>query len=72
MSYSTFRFRSFDTAFKGLKDSLTDYLIENNIYFELSVVNVFCKYHFDIKCNDQTVAKINDYLNSITIYCKGV
>lgn len=61
---------NFETMFKGLKDQLAVYLKKNKIYYEVS--GAFGSYHFEIKATADQAENINNYLDSITIWCAGI
>lgn len=59
------KFYNFETMFKSLKEELTEFLKESGIYYEVSG----CEkgYHFEIKCNNEEVEKINNWLDDHTV-----
>lgn len=66
--YNMKKFYSFETKFRSLKDDLSNFLHENNIYYELS--GCFCNWHFEIKCDLEEVEKVNNWLDENTITCQ--
>ena len=64
------KFYSFDTMFTSLKNDLFSFLVDNNIYFEISGCGG--GWHFEILTVPGEVEKINSFLDSITIWCRGV
>lgn len=63
---------NFETMFRNLKDGLRAFLLENDIYFEISATGFFCGWHFEIKASEKEAEKINAWLDANTIYCEGV
>jgi hypothetical protein len=61
----TRKYYNFDTRFISLRDNLREYLKSNNIYYELS--GAYSYYHFEILANENELAKVNEFLDSITI-----
>ena len=59
------KYYNFDTMFKSLKDQLKCYLLENNIYFEISKNGEY--YHFEILTNSSGAETINNFLDEITV-----
>lgn len=59
------KFYNFETRFISLRDELRRYLQENGIYYELS--GGFSFYHFEIKTDSAGAARINEFLDTITI-----
>lgn len=59
------KYYNFETRFISLRDSLRNFLHENNIYYELSGGNSF--YHFEILANENEKEKINTFLDSVII-----
>ena len=55
------KFYSFETNSRLIKESLRNYLHFANIYYELS--GCFDGWHFEVKCNQLEVDKINRYLD---------
>lgn len=66
------KFYYFETQFRTLKEELRTFLIESNIYFELSATGYFCGWIFAIKCSEEEKEKINVFLDRVTIYHKAV
>ena len=64
------KYYNFDTMFLSLKNLLKCYLLENNIYFEISKNGPY--YHFEILTNAAGAELINDFLDANTIWNKGV
>lgn len=64
------KYYNFETMFRTLKEQLAAYLKKNNIYYECS--GCFGSYHFEIKATPEQAEQINNYLDTITIWCKGV
>ena len=52
--------------FKSLKDSLKLFLLENNIYFEIS--GAATVWHFEIFTDPDGMERINDFLDHNTIW----
>ena len=59
------KYYNFETRFISLRDNLREYLKNNNIYYELSGAYSF--YHFEVLASEEDVAKINTFLDTITI-----
>ena len=59
------KYYSFDTRFISLRDSLREYLKNNNIYYELS--GAYSYYHFEILASPEDLKNINAFLDSQTI-----
>ena len=64
------KYYSFDTMFRSLKDLLKGFLLENNIYFEIS--GAAANWHFEIFTSEDGAEMINDFLDNNTVWCKGV
>lgn len=64
------QFLSFETMFFSLKCELETFLKQNVIYYEIS--GCFGGWHFEVLCDDAIQQKVNDFLDSVTIYCEGV
>ena len=60
------KYYNFDTMFRSLKDLLKDFLIDNNIYFEIS--GGAALWHFEILTDAAGAASINNFLDANTIY----
>lgn len=63
---------NFETLFRSLKEELSSFLKENNIYYEVSAFGFCAGWHFEIKASEEEVEKVNAWLDANTIYCKGV
>jgi hypothetical protein len=59
------KYYNFDTMFRSLRDLLKDYLIEHNIYFEIS--GGAALWHFEILTDKIGAATINNFLDNNTI-----
>ena len=64
------KYYNFDTMFRSLKDLLKEFLIDNNIYFEIS--GGAALWHFEILTDQAGAQKINKFLDNNTIWHKGV
>ena len=53
-------------------NGLRAFLLENDIYFEISATGFFCGWHFEINASAAEAEKINAWLDANTIYCEGV
>jgi hypothetical protein len=56
--------------FISLKSQISEFLKDNNIYFEISKNGQY--YHFEILTNTIGAAEINNFLDANTIWCTGV
>lgn len=56
------KYYSFDTRFLSLRDSLKEYLKNNNIYYELS--GAYSYYHFEILASPEELKNINAFLDT--------
>ena len=63
---------NFETQFRSLRDALTAFLHDNDIYHEISATSPFCGWYFAIECTSDQAQMINEWLDANTIYCKGV
>lgn len=61
---------NFDTMFITLKKQLSDFLNKNNIYFEISKDNEY--YHFEILTDPAGAEIINNFIDSVTIWNRGI
>ena len=59
------KYYSFETIAKSLKNKLKAFLLDNNIYFEIS--GVAAGWHFEILTDASGVEMINDFLDNSTI-----
>lgn len=59
------KYYSFETIARSLKDTLKHFLLDNNIYFEIS--GVAAGWHFEILTDSDGVEMINDFLDNSTI-----
>lgn len=59
------KYYSFETIARSLKDSLKRFLLNNNIYFEISSATNM--WHFEILTDANGVEMINDFLDNNTI-----
>ena len=59
------KYYSFETIARSLKDRLKRFLLDNNIYFEIS--GVVTGWHFEIFTDSNGVEMINDFLDNSTI-----
>ena len=59
------KYYSFNTMFRSLKDELTEFLKDNNIYYELS--GAAANWHFEILTDANGAEIINNYIDSISI-----
>ena len=55
------KYYSFETRIKSLKDLLKGFLLDNNIYFEISSAT---GWHFEILTNSDGVEMINNFLDN--------
>ena len=69
---NTYTWFNFETLFRSLKDELKDFLIDNEIYFEISATGAFCGWHFEIKATEKQAAIINEFLDKATICHKAL
>lgn len=60
------RYRYFNTKFRSLKDKLSEFLKQSNIYYELS--GQIADWHFAILCNEDEEKRINDWLDENNIW----
>ena len=58
------KYYSFETMIKSLKDQLKGFLLDNNIYFEISSAT---GWHFEIFTDANGVEMINEFLDNTTI-----
>lgn len=56
------KYYNFDTRFISLKNALSDFLKNNNIYFEAS--GNYSYYHFEILADKIELEKINDFIDT--------
>jgi hypothetical protein len=59
------KYYSFETIAKSLKNKLKSFLLDNNIYFEIS--GVAAGWHFEILTDASGVEMINNFLDNSTI-----
>lgn len=59
------KYYSFETIARSLKDSLKSFLLDNNIYFEIS--GGVAGWHFEILTDANGVEMINNFLDNTTI-----
>ena len=59
------KYYSFETITRTLKESLKHFLLDNNIYFEIS--GVAAGWHFEILTDASGVEMINNFLDNSTI-----
>jgi hypothetical protein len=59
------KYYSFETMFKSLKDSLKRFLLDSNIYFEIS--GAATNWHFEIFTDANGVEMINEFLDNNSI-----
>ena len=59
------KYYNLDTMFRSLKDKLTQFLKDNNIYYELS--GAPANWHFEILTDTNGAEMINNYIDSISI-----
>lgn len=64
------KYYNFDTMFISLKQELKQFLNDNKIYFEISKNGQY--YHFEIFTDSDGAKKINDFIDLITIWNRGV
>ena len=64
------KYYNFDTMFLSLKNLLKSYLLDNNIYFEISKNGQY--YHFEILTDGAGAELINDFLDNNTIWNRGI
>lgn len=61
----TKQYYSFHTMFRSVKNLLSDFCKESNIYYELS--GGMADWHFEVYCSEEELKKCNDFLKSISI-----
>lgn len=59
------KYYSYNTMFRSVKDLLSTFCKENNIYFEPSGREA--GWHFEILCSEEELKMCNDFLDSISI-----
>ena len=59
------KYYNFDTMFRSLRNLLKEFLIDNNIYFEIS--GGAALWHFEILTDATGAAAINKFLDNNTI-----
>ena len=59
------KYYSFETITRTLKESLKHFLLDNNIYFEIS--SAAAMWHFEILTDANGVDMINEFLDNTTI-----
>lgn len=59
------KYYSYNTMFRSVKDLLSTFCKENDIYYELSGREA--SWHFEILCNEKELKMCNDFLDSISI-----
>ena len=59
------KYYSFETITRTLKESLKHFLLDNNIYFEIS--SAAAMWHFEIFTDSNGVEMINEFLDNTTI-----
>lgn len=59
------KYYNFDTMFRALKDLLKDFLLDNNIYFEIS--GGAALWHFEILTDKSGATMINNFLDNNAI-----
>lgn len=59
------KYYNFDTMFRSLKNLLKDFLIDNNIYYEIS--GTAAAWHFEILTDASGAAVINNFIDGVTI-----
>ncbi len=64
------KYYNFETMFISLATQIGDYLRQNAIYFELSKNGQY--YHFEILTDSDGVNTINNFIDSTTIWNRGV
>ena len=64
------KYYNFNTMFRSLKDNLCEYLKSNNIYYELS--GSAADWHFEIFTDESGATAINNFLDSVTIWNRGI
>ena len=64
------KYYNFDTMFISLKQELKQFLNDNKIYFEISKNGQY--YHFEILTDSDGATAINNFIDSITIWNRGV
>lgn len=61
------KYYHFETKFRTVKEGLTQFLKENCIYYELSQLNPFCGWHFEIFCNDSEANQVNKWIDDLSL-----
>jgi hypothetical protein len=59
------KYYNFDTMFRSLRNLLKEFLMDNNIYFEIS--GGAALWHFEILTDATGAQKINQFLDANTI-----
>lgn len=59
------KYYNFETMFVSLKSQISEFLKDNNIYFETSKNGQY--YHFEILTDSNGAAIINDFIDNVTI-----
>lgn len=59
------KYYNFDTMFRSLRNLLKEFLMDNNIYFEIS--GGAALWHFEILTDATGAKKINQFLDNNTI-----
>lgn len=59
------KYYNFETMFRSLKDKLTQFLKDNNIYYELS--GAAANWHFEILTDPDGAGAINNFIDNVTI-----
>jgi hypothetical protein len=64
------KYYNFETMFISLAIEIGDFLKDNNIYFEISKNGQY--YHFEILTDATGAEYINNFIDSVTIWSRGV
>ena len=59
------QYYNFETLFITLRDELREFLHDIGVYYELSAC--YPGYHFEIYATPSEAARINDFIDSVTI-----
>lgn len=57
------KYYNFETTVQKLKDELTVFLKQNNIYYEVSSLYPSCGWHFEVLCDEKELQLVNNWLD---------